>query len=446
MADPSLDHRIGSSTLGASLNLAKLCIGSGILALPFATAKGGLLVSPLIMATIAVWNGWACSLMMECKNAVVDRSLSLPTASTYSRIALAGLGKVGMAVTDVSVVLTLLGVCVAYQITFASLVHDLLGPIPALSLPSLALASGLLAFPLSCAGDVGALSWLSLAGLLCLCVGVMAILSSGLQAFGWETWQHPLLSSVTGEQLSLFPESSSALAAFIGITTFCFGLCSLAFPVEESMEHKADFPIAVRWSLLAVWLMYVLLGDGAALLYLHHPQGISGNILSDLPRSSVAAALVKLSMASVRPLPSLPCAPFLLQLTLTADVRADVPSYFRSCCTNAGANVGGGVERVPTHFWGRQAAHCVRRSNSAVALPRASLAVGNGVYRRGQHCALLCNGIDSFLLPCFPVLRLIPVAGYFPAGRLHGGAPVIHPPSTAASTVGRRSCSQSASG
>jgi amino acid permease len=43
-----------STTFGAIINIAKLSIGNGILALPFATSRGGLLFSPLAIALIAV--------------------------------------------------------------------------------------------------------------------------------------------------------------------------------------------------------------------------------------------------------------------------------------------------------------------------------------------------------------------------------------------------------
>ena len=47
-----------STAFEAGVNLAKISIGTGILALPFATVhSGGLLLSPVINAGIAVLNG-----------------------------------------------------------------------------------------------------------------------------------------------------------------------------------------------------------------------------------------------------------------------------------------------------------------------------------------------------------------------------------------------------
>jgi amino acid permease len=49
-----------SSTFGAAINLSKLAIGTGVLALPYATSRGGLLFGPVCLALIALWNGVAC--------------------------------------------------------------------------------------------------------------------------------------------------------------------------------------------------------------------------------------------------------------------------------------------------------------------------------------------------------------------------------------------------
>ena len=53
------------------------------------------------------------------------------------------------------------------------------------------------------------------------------------------------------------------------------------------------------WSLLVVWLIYVTIGDGAYVLYVHDPLGVQDNILRNLPHSSTVANLVRLSMAAV---------------------------------------------------------------------------------------------------------------------------------------------------
>lgn len=288
-----------SSTFGAAINLAKLCIGTGVLALPYATSRGGLLFGPLVIALVAAWNGIACRLMIECKNYCKDMTVPRTIGSTYGRIAYIATGDWGVRITDISIIITLLGVCIAYQITFASLIYDIPGNI--FTKTTLTIISGIIVLPFSIAKDPGYLSFFSLFGLICLMIGVFSILFFGLWSYGNITLKDPFHSIINNanENLSFFPDSISDATIFIGVATFCFGMASLAFPIEESMEHKEQFQTAVLWSLIFVWSVYVAIGDLASILYLHDPQGISDNILTNLPEDSIAASLVRLSMALV---------------------------------------------------------------------------------------------------------------------------------------------------
>ena len=50
-----------STAFQAGVNLAKISVGTGILALPFSTINsGGLIISPILNAGIAVLNGMYC--------------------------------------------------------------------------------------------------------------------------------------------------------------------------------------------------------------------------------------------------------------------------------------------------------------------------------------------------------------------------------------------------
>lgn len=281
-----------------------MCVGSGVLALPYATARGGLLFGPVAIAVIAVWNAIACSMMIECKQAAKDSAFPIRFSSTYSRIAFAGLGVKGMIFTDVAMIITLLGVCVTYLITFASLLDGIDG-IHASKLFLTVLMSAV-AFPMCCVKNIGKLSSISLVGLVCLCVCVAAILYYGVSMYGELALEDPFHSDTTDSTLELLPDSAGAVASFVGISAFCFGICSLVFPVEENMNVKEEFHTAVKLSLAFVWLVYAIVGDVGALLFLHHPDGISDNILYDLPQDSFVAMLVRLSMAAVSEAQTLP--------------------------------------------------------------------------------------------------------------------------------------------
>lgn len=248
------------------------------------------------MALVAAWNGIACRMMIECKRSIDGMYIPHGISSTYSKIAYAGAGYFGVFLTDFSIIVTLLGVCIAYQITFATLFHEI--PSCRISKTVLTIISGLIVLPVSCAKDVSILSWSSFAGLICLIIGVLSIIIYGLWNYGTESIEFPMTSE-SGRSLSFIPLTFSDATTFVGVATFCFGLCSLAFPIEESMKNKEEFGKAVTWSLIFVWFAYVAIGDLGSFMYIHDVSGIKDNILSNLPQDSLSASLVRLSMACV---------------------------------------------------------------------------------------------------------------------------------------------------
>ncbi len=265
--------------------------------MPYATSRGGLLFSPLVIGLVAAWNAIACNLMMECKRATKGLSVPNEVSSTYAIIAYHGAGYFGVYITDFSIVVTLLGVCVAYQITFATLMSEV--PQITLSSNSLILLSSLILAPVAIVKDISILSFFSLAGLVCLVIGITSIILYGIYAFGDETWSHPFSSASTDSSLGLWPNDMMDMTMFIGVATFCFGLCSMAFPIEESMRNKDDFGKAVVLSLVFVWIVYTIIGEIGAILYIHDFQGIKDNILRNLPESEAASSIVRITMALV---------------------------------------------------------------------------------------------------------------------------------------------------
>lgn len=288
----------GSSTLGAVINIAKLSIGNGILALPFATSRGGLVFSPIAIALIAAWNVVSCFMMIQCKQAVSHRTFPPEISSSYSRIAYCAFGHWGAIITDLSVFLTLFGVCVSYQIAFAQFLKDIPSH-PLQNWSDIAQTIGytyfsmLIVYPLSCQKNIGFLAKTSLAGLTCLLVSIGVLIGYGVTEF------QPEMHNV--DELSLWPETFTSFSTFSGVAIFCYGLCTFTFPIEESMRDRKEFPKAVIWSTILITIFYSLIGDTLAALYAKDESGINQNILHHLPIHSTPAILVRLAFAIVSP-------------------------------------------------------------------------------------------------------------------------------------------------
>lgn len=282
----------GSSAFGAAVNIAKLSIGNGILALPYATSRGGLLFSPIAIAVIAMWNILSCFMMIDCKRAIINHRFPIAISSSYSRLSFAAFGYWGAILTDLSVFATLFGVCVSYQIAFTQFLRDIPSH-PLSNWSDFAQTVGytyfsvIVVYPLACQKNIGFLSYTSLAGLSCLILSIGVLLWYGFD------------ESSTREKVSvtMWPESFASFTTFSGVAIFCYGLCTFTFPIEESMNDRGQFSKAVIWSTTFVTLFYIFLGD--ALSYVYAP-GIDQNILHNLPIHSTPAILIRLALALVR--------------------------------------------------------------------------------------------------------------------------------------------------
>lgn len=317
-----------------------------------------------MIAVTAAWNGLAANLMLQCRDACLRSRVRFPPhlSNTYSRIAHAGAGRAGELLTEFSIIVTLLGVCIAYQITFAALLKDAvlaLHPSHSSSGDSsssggdsaepwdaervrvlLTLLSGFMAYPVSCVRNLDALSSLSAVGLCCLVLGIAAILVHGAVQFGAEALDFRGGIGDASVALPLLPASLKDVTSFFGIAVFCFDICSLAFPIEESMRRPAQFPVVVWGSLFFVWLLYALLGEFGALLYVHDSahHGVKDNVLSNLPQQSGTAVLVRIAIAAVS----------LLTYPLTLTPAAQMVEHWLSAsrvssCSGSGSGSGGGV-------------------------------------------------------------------------------------------------------
>ena len=62
----------GASVFQTSLNMAKMCMGTGTLALPFAATEGGLLFNIIGLLLIGMWNYYSANCLLRCMEYTVD--------------------------------------------------------------------------------------------------------------------------------------------------------------------------------------------------------------------------------------------------------------------------------------------------------------------------------------------------------------------------------------
>ena len=65
-SSPQTEYASKNSLQQTALNIAKMCMGTGTLALPFAAKQGGLLFNVLGLALITLWNIYAVNRLLKC--------------------------------------------------------------------------------------------------------------------------------------------------------------------------------------------------------------------------------------------------------------------------------------------------------------------------------------------------------------------------------------------
>lgn len=125
-----LCHNGSASVIETMANLAKTCMGTGCLALPFASREGGILLHVLGLLAVALWNVLSVHRLSECWDllvrerkgrkgtSLIDMSgLSPPPAgtATLGKVAwYAFRGSLGLLILDTMTVILLLGIIVSY--------------------------------------------------------------------------------------------------------------------------------------------------------------------------------------------------------------------------------------------------------------------------------------------------------------------------------------------
>lgn len=315
--------RPGASVREATVNMMKICVGSGVMALPWGFLQGGAL-SLGGMLVLGLWNWWTTLQLVRCRHALAnDPALwalgsvqgGVPR-SAYSALAFAVLGRPGLLLLEGSILAVLTGVCASLQIQFAQfaasvLPHDGDGPAAGGGhYTACVLGSAALLAPLVLQRTLSGLSRVSAAGLLVLVCGLAAVGLDGWQRYGDE-WR----LGGGGGRLSSMPDVAGA-AAFFGIAAFSFGTQTMILPVQEGMREPRRVGEALSIALAAVITLYVLVGAGLGQLYEAAQGGVQQLIILNLKPGTIVALAVETCSAAVAllsyPLPLVPVVQLLL--------------------------------------------------------------------------------------------------------------------------------------
>jgi amino acid permease len=335
------DKTLSSSTEQASLNIIKMCIGSGTLAMPYAASQGGFLFHMIGLALVTKWNLYSVDRMISSKNFILQHHVQMErdstdvhmmskssmkvtieedkdeedsiinvnnnqhmgnhhhqqqhhhssvfekeSKSTFSNIALMAFGPIGVHMVDSAMTILMFGIILAYEDAILGFIQET--PFKTDEPRLNATFMLFLIIPVLMLPDYESIAKVSAlgTGLVCAVFGIIAsigILQNGFAGFYTISWD------------SLWPSSLSSLSRWFGITVFGYGVVPFTFSIQESMIHPSEFMNSCNKSLWIVFLAYCIMGNGLSMIFM---QTIDSDVLSALPYGAIPTAL-RLLMAIV---------------------------------------------------------------------------------------------------------------------------------------------------
>jgi sodium-coupled neutral amino acid transporter 11 len=256
IAEPLLPKvsRPEGTELQAVITVMKVCIGTGVLGLPYAIQQSGIVTGIVGLGCIAVWNIFMCKSLLQCQTTLVNSGVNLSSDnSIFSALARHALGPSGTRLLDFSLIVTTLGVCVVYQLSSGQLLDSagLALVSSGWNTPLCTLLSGVVIYPLTLPTSLAFLSKAAVGAMLCLLVGFAVIFYDGASRGAGVP---PLTTNM------LFNNSLKGISVYFGIIAFSFGIPSMLFPIQTEMRNPEKIQTAVRHGLGGVFLVYALLG------------------------------------------------------------------------------------------------------------------------------------------------------------------------------------------
>eukprot|EP00804_Cyclotella_cryptica_P015056 CCRYP_000631-RA/>CCRYP_000631-RA protein AED:0.06 eAED:0.06 QI:187/1/1/1/0/0/3/610/412 len=327
------ESKNGATVFQTSLNITKLCMGTGTLALPFAAQKGGLVFNMVGLGVIVVWNYYSADCLLrcldylpqktdqtknECNNmklssanqgaenrefygAINDRFVvriknasdtrcSLPPegTTTYGVVAWHACGSSGLIILDLLMVLLFVGLLIAYQVAIFSFIDGIIRGtgcrVYYKVFPSLVVVL------LSCARDISFLSKFSVVGLLALALSFGVISWEGLKENGLSGFSDIM-------DVNFWPESLSAASSWFGVVVFGYGVVPFIFTFKDSMAKPSCIGVSTKIGLTIAYAFYLFASNGIRILFLH-AHSFDGDVLQALPDSPISL-VVRLLMIFV---------------------------------------------------------------------------------------------------------------------------------------------------
>lgn len=338
-SDSSLPLDVDKSSLSqTSLNIAKMCMGTGTLALPFGACQGGILFNIFGLALITLWNIYCVDRLVKCldyvelkhllskppsikkghrktssgrrrmfkrmdssrikideemvkdEESLAKKSKGMPqNTNTFGKVAWHAFGTMGVWFVDTVMFILMFGIVIAYL----DAILEFMKKTPLTSGSSLIdmFSSLIVIMPLCSIANLQSVAKFSAFGLIFLLGTFCVIAGFGINEFGLAGFD-----SISNEYL--WPKDLTSVSNWFGVVVFSYGIVPFTYNVRESMSKPELMTLATQNALWLVFLVYIVMSSLIPIIFLPGIPKFDGNVLDVLPHGWIPTFL-RLTMSLV---------------------------------------------------------------------------------------------------------------------------------------------------
>ncbi|RLN50270.1 hypothetical protein BBJ29_003518 [Phytophthora kernoviae] len=239
------EHAEGSlhltSDLKTFVNTCIAFLGSGVLGLPYAFRKCGILIGLVTLLGVAAVSTYAMMLVVQCKYKLKRQG---KTVTKYGEIGYFAIGHAGSAIVNTALVISQTGFCIAYLIFISTNAHKFLEVSKQLVVS--VCVPPLIGFSLL--KHMKELAYIAvLADVMCI-LGLLVVLNIDLSYMELDHDNLEMVGIV------------SSIPFFFGVASYCFEGVGMVLPLENAMQNKRNFmPILVS-TVVIITSLYATFG------------------------------------------------------------------------------------------------------------------------------------------------------------------------------------------
>ncbi|KAG6622790.1 Amino Acid/Auxin Permease (AAAP) Family [Phytophthora cinnamomi] len=230
-----------TSDLKTFINTCIAFLGSGVLGLPYAFRKCGVLMGFVTLVSVAAVSTYAMMLVVQCKYKLKQQGKHV---SKYGEIGFFAMGRIGSTLVNSALVISQTGFCIAYLIFISTNAHKFLDVSKQLVVS--VCVPPLIGFSLL--KHMKELAYVALlADFMCI-LGLLVVLNIDLSYMEQDYDNIQAIGVV------------SAVPFFFGVASYCFEGVGMVLPLENSMQNKRNFTPILVCTVVIITTLYATFG------------------------------------------------------------------------------------------------------------------------------------------------------------------------------------------